>query len=150
MKLIVSFHCFQSLLSIHLRGLEKPLHIWQCICIYWHSCPMHANIGHACGNKERAAREMRANPPSNSSNALCAPVVGTGGAPRNRGPKLKNNRKRPFINQPASAKRIRITLETGIPSTFVPAELAARFSAHVRNTTAILTPATFPGRAEPR
>ena len=69
------------------------------------------------------------------------PVKGTGGASRGAGPKQHINRKRnkpAFIKQPVSAKRLTDNHETGIPSTFLPAKLAARFSAHVRNAAAIL------------
>ena len=119
---------------------------WLCVChLPWHSCPRHAIIGNACGGKERLARSARDS--SERTHFLHAqptqsPVNGTGGASRGAGSKHKINRKRDqgfqISTQLPIAKRLRAIQETGIPSTFLSAKLARRFSAHVRNIADVL------------
>ena len=71
-------------------------------------------------------------------NYIYAQIVGNRAAARGRGSKHCFNRKRPFIQQFEHAKRRRLNHQTGIPASFLPAKLAARFESHVRNTSAIL------------
>ena len=143
---MMAFHsitdCEQKKQSTSRQGL--------CVCdLPWHSCPRHAIIGNACGGRERLARSERE---SSERPNIChaqptqTPVNGTGGASRGAGSKQKINRKRvrPVITtQLPIAKRLRAIQETGIPSTFLSAKLAGRFSAHVRNIAGVLPCLTY-------
>ena len=132
-----------------MQELQKKRSSRQWLCSYtvpWHSCPHHAIIGHACGAKEKAARDGRRNSPAqfsipSSSNVAMqphVPIEGTGGALRGKGTKSRVNRKRMLCRQTPIAKRRRLSPVIGIPISFLPASLAARFGAHVRNVAAIL------------
>ena len=135
--------------SIKCKGCKKQRSSrqWLCSChVPWHSCPQHAISGHACGSKEKAIREAKPHSTarlsmsssSGDSRQPCIPIVGTGGVFRKGRPRLKNNRKRKFSRQPLHVNRRRLSLETGIPSSFLLASLAERFGTHVRNVPDIL------------
>ena len=92
---------------------------WLCTCTHpWHSCPTHAIVGHACGSVNSALRAHKVSSKTNliraNSNAGPSQPLPTLGRPSGgKGPDKK--------------KRARLTPETGIPSSFLPAILAQRF-----------------------
>ena len=118
---------------------------WLCSCsIPWHSCPLHAAQGHACGSaREEAntnvesmvvARKLHVH--FSLSNGQPQPVNGRfrRGSGCNRGPGVRNqNRKRPATRQQAASKRARLTPVSGIPRSFLPVSLAARFQYAVKS-----------------
>ena len=116
-----------------------------CTCNHpWHSCPIHAIIGHVCGSVSSALRAQKVSSKvslssgtftSGSNHPLPSHL---GRPPRGKGP---DNDKKRMLNtdhdkrgKQVDSKRARLTPETGIPSSFLPAILAQRFKASVNNT----------------
>ena len=109
---------------------------WLCTCtLTWHSCPIHALIGHACGTEEKAKRDHRAaqiNASKSSHDSTSLPnSLGSF-----RGSKGTHT-KRKFSDGPQGkgrvgiTKRICLTPNTGIPRSFLTAKLATRFNTSV-------------------
>ena len=107
---------------------------WWCMCsMPWHSCPLHAIDGHACGSKAKEVCDNKVVAVKcifSLSIRAAAIVDGVWGVSGGKEPNINNKRRaqkdRPERPGP-TPKRARYTPVTGIPSTFLPAKLAARF-----------------------
>ena len=121
---------------------HKTARQWLCSCsIPWHSCPLHAAQGHACGTLKKASATTTSQVVAGNM-PMHAFVTSTGQRPllvngRFLGHpgeiKRNRNRKRPAPRQPAPSKRARLTELSGIPRSFLSSSLASRFQAAIKS-----------------
>ena len=149
-------------------GKYKTARQWLCSCaIPWHSCPIHASTGHACGLLQEKAKEKaqssvvainlharhstfdREGPlapgplaPQQSRGPLAPqPVLPVNGRFLGHPGGIKRNRDKgkPAAKRQTSSKRARLTLVSGIPRTFLLSSLATRFQSAIKSEPATQT-----------
>ena len=149
-------------------GKYKTARQWLCSCaIPWHSCPIHASTGHACGLLQEKAKEKAQSSvvainlharhitldlegplapgplaPQQSRGPLAPqPVLPVNGRFLGHPGGIKRNRDKgkPAAKRQTSSKRARLTLVSGIPRTFLPSSLATRFQSAIKSEPATQT-----------
>ena len=103
---------------------------WLCTCaLTWHSCPIHALAGHACGSMEKANRDHKAaqlNASKSSQDSASLPNS-LGSLRGSKGTQIKRKFSDGYLGKGRvrSTKRICLTPNTGIPRSFLSTKVAA-------------------------
>ena len=135
---------------------HKSTRQWHCQCrIQWHSCLLHAGLGHAC---RPIIRQLQRGENANNALTLQQPIADAGSissracilanSVESRGVKRrlgdltpKTGLKRSvsgFTGCSDTPKRVCYSPSTGIPSTFLPQSLAKRFKSSVAEPGALI------------